>query len=165
MDNMEHDYASPNKVSDFLLYECRQRGEILTNLKLQKLIYYAQAWWLALKQEPLFSEDFEARVHGPVLPSQYQRFKKYKWSPILEEMVLPHLPKEICSHLTEIMDVFGIETAIALELMTSQESPWLEARKGIEADRPSSNVISQESMESFYKSMPKDEKSKEVMKP
>jgi uncharacterized phage-associated protein len=162
---MEHDIVSPKDAADFLLFESRELGEALTNIKLQKLLYYAQAWYLALQDKPLFSEDFEARVNGPVLPSQYQRFKKCEWRPILEKMILPHLPKEISSHLTGIMDVFGIETAIALEVMTRQESPWLEARKGIDADQPSGNVISKESMESFYKSMPQDEKSKEVMKP
>lgn len=47
------DMISPDHISDFLLIECRDHGDILTNLKLQKLLYYAQAW-----------------IHGPVLLSQ-----------------------------------------------------------------------------------------------
>jgi len=148
-----HDIASPKEVADFLLYECRERGEILTNLKLQKLLYYAQAWCLVLQNKPIFSEDFQAWVHGAVLPSQYQRFKEYEWRPILEEIIPQYLPDDICSHLTEVVDVFGIETASALELMNHKESPWLEARKGVDADQPSSNVISKESMKLFYKSL------------
>lgn len=148
-----HDIVSPKDVADFLLCESRERGEILTNLKLQKLLYYAQAWYLALQNKPLFSEDFQAWVHGSVLPSQYQRFKRCEWRPILEEIAPPQLSDDISSHLIEVVNVFGIETASALELMNHKERPWLEARKEIGADQPSSNVISKESMRSFYKSL------------
>jgi uncharacterized phage-associated protein len=148
-----HDIVSPKDVADFLLFESRELGEALTNLKLQKLLYYAQAWYLALQDKPLFSEDFQAWVHGAVLPSQYQRFKKFEWRPILEKIAPPQLSDGISSHLTEVVNVFGIETAAALELMNHKERPWLEARKGIEADQPSDNVISKESMKSFYKSL------------
>jgi uncharacterized phage-associated protein len=54
------DLIAPGLVSDFMLVEGRERGEILTNLKLQKLLYYAQPWHLALNDRPLFDEDFEA---------------------------------------------------------------------------------------------------------
>jgi uncharacterized phage-associated protein len=147
------DLISPNHVSDFLLYESRERGDILTNLKLQKLIYYAQAWHLALKGKPLFEENFQAWIHGPVLPSQYQRFKTYEWRPILEEIVFPQLPSELDRHLKEIVDVFGCETATTLELMTHNESPWKAARNGISPDQQSTAIISKQSMKTFYKSL------------
>jgi uncharacterized phage-associated protein len=148
------DVFSPEKTADFLLIDCRDRGDVLTNLKLQKLLYYAQAWYLALHQKPLFDEDFEAWVHGPVLPSQYRRFKEFEWKPILRE-IPPLKPDDpvILSHLTEIVDVFGSETAVALEMMTHNELPWKSARSGIPLDQPSSSVISKESMQSYYKSL------------
>ena len=147
------DLVSPKDAADFLLCECRERGEVLTNLKLQKLLYYAQAWYLVLQDRSLFSEDFQAWIHGPALPSQYKRFKKFEWRPILEEITLPILPENIRSHLIEIVNVFGIETASSLELMTHNERPWLEARSGLPADQPSKEIISKESMRSFYKSL------------
>ena len=151
------DVLSPDRVSDFLLLECRERGEILTNLKLQKLLYYAQAWFLALKDKPLFNEDFQAWVHGPALPSQYRRFKKYGWGPILLKKISPpKINERITAHLREVVDVFGIETASALELMTHDELPWKEARKGMCPDESSTAVISKESMLSFYRNL-KDE--------
>ncbi len=149
-----HDIISPKDAADFLLCECRERGEVLTNLKLQKLLYYAQAWYLVLQNKPLFTEDFQAWVHGPALPSQYQRFKKFEWRPILEEKIIsPQLSDDIRSQLTEIVDVFGVETASALELMTHNERPWIEARKGMAADQLSKEIISKESMRSFYQSL------------
>ena len=145
---------SPENTANFFLSECRERGEVLTNLKLQKLLYYAQAWYLALKDKPLFSEDFEAWVHGPVLPSQYQRFKKSEWRPILDEISSPNIPNDkIISHLTEVVNVFGIETASNLESMTHNEFPWKNARQDIPIEKPSNAIITKESMKSFYKTL------------
>jgi len=145
---------SPDDTADYLLVECRERGDILTNLKLQKLLYYAQAWHLVLKNKPLFAEDFQAWVHGPVLPSQYQRFKKHEWRPILDEITRPKLKEPaVANHLLEIVNVFGVETATALELMTHNEMPWKKARKGIPSDEASTAIITQESMTAFYKTL------------
>jgi len=143
---------SPKNTADFLLIECRERGDVLTNLKLQKLLYYAQAWHLALQNEPLFFEDFQAWVHGPVLPSQYQRFKKFEWRPILEENISsPKIKNEKTqAHLVEIVNIFGVETASALELMTHNEKPWKQARKDLPVDQHSTAIISKESMRLFY---------------
>ena len=148
------DSISPKNTANFLLIECRERGDVLTNLKLQKLLYYAQAWYLAIHNKPLFKEDFQAWVHGPALPSQYKRFKRFEWRPILEEDIAKPVLKDalIADHLLEIVNVFGIETASSLELMTHNEKPWQEARNGIPNDQPSTSIISKESMRLFYQS-------------
>jgi uncharacterized phage-associated protein len=141
------DICEPRKVADFLLAESRERGEVLTNLKLQKLLYYAQAWHLALHGKPLFRENFRAWVHGPVLLSQYHRFKEYRWQPILEEVERPNdLGDDLESHFDEVLEVFGSETAVALEMMTHREAPWLEARGDLPPDEPSSAVIKKDTM-------------------
>ncbi len=150
----QSDSISPANTANFLLVESRERGDILTNLKLQKLLYYAQAWYLALQNKALFAEDFQAWVHGPALPSQYQRFKKFEWRPILEEGITrPKIEDaDVSAHLIEIVNVFGVETASALELMTHNEKPWQDARKGIPMDQLSTVIISKESMRIFYQS-------------
>jgi uncharacterized phage-associated protein len=148
------DLIAPTDLSDFLLVESRERGEILTNLKLQKLLFYAQAWYLALKDRPLFQEDMEAWVHGPVLPSQYHRFKDFQWKPILQDIVRPEIgAADVEDHLNEIIDVFGTETAVALELMTHHEKPWLDARGDLPPDALSRNPISKDSMRDYYRSI------------
>ena len=103
------DLVPPNDLADFLLVSCREQGEILTNLKLQKLMYYSQAWYLALKGPALFDEDFQAWVHGPVLPSQFYRFRDYQWRPILDEIAIPTVQDFVTGFLEEIIDVFGSE--------------------------------------------------------
>lgn len=155
------DIATPKDVADFLLVESRERGEVLTNLKLQKLLYYADGWYAVegAEKRPLFDEVFQAWVHGPVLPSQYHRFKDCRWRPIDGDVSKPvSLSEPVRSHLREVIDVFGSETAVALELMTHREPPWLEARGGLPPDAISSNPISKETTKNYFKSLSDAEK-------
>lgn len=144
------DIATPNQVSDFLLVNSREKGEVLTNLKLQKLLYYSQAWFLTLNGCPLFDEEFQAWVHGPVLPSQYFRFSDFKWRPIVEDVTEPDLPEDVANHLCEVLDVFGVETAVALEHMTHDEMPWKRARGSLEPHEQSKAIIQKVWMSEFY---------------
>ncbi|RMD63362.1 MAG: DUF4065 domain-containing protein, partial [Planctomycetota bacterium] len=66
-------------VARYLLYLASKskEPELITNLRLQKLLYYAQGWSLALRGEPLFDETLEAWKHGPVAPSVYHIFKTH----------------------------------------------------------------------------------------
>ena len=71
--------VTPNKVADWFIHFAHEVGDPITNLKLQKLVYYAQAWYLALHGKRLFPAEFQAWVHGPVCHSLYQRFRGYAW--------------------------------------------------------------------------------------
>lgn len=139
-----------NDVCNYLLQICYECGDYLTNLKLQKLVYYAQAWHLALYKEPLFSNDCQAWVHGPVFTSVYHRFNQYGWNPIQYEHIKVNLAPNIKSHLDEIFRVFNRFTASELEQMTHQEEPWQKARIGLPPDEPSNNYISKDDMKDFY---------------
>lgn len=137
-------------LADYLLAESRERGEVLTPLKLQKLLFYADAWYMALYGQEATSEKFQAWVHGPVALSQYHRFKDYRWRPITEEVDKPKLEQGMARHLDEITDVFGSQTATALEIMTHQEKPWVAARAGIPDDQACNNYIDKELTREFY---------------
>jgi len=150
---LEPDNSASNLLADFLIVESRERGDLLTPLKLQKLMFYADAWSLALYDEELTPEKFQAWVHGPVATSQYYRFREYRWRPILEEIERPELGARKSKHLCEIVDVFGIETGPALEMMTHQERPWIVARQGIPDDQPCSNFIDKTITKTFYASL------------
>lgn len=138
------------KLADFLLCKCRDYGELLTPLKLQKLMFYADAWHMVVKDAELTPEEFQAWVHGPVALSQYHRFKEYKWRPITEDIEQPELDGDTADFLEDIIDVFGSEPAVALEMMTHQERPWIEARRGIPDDEPCNNYISKVTTKQFY---------------
>ena len=157
------DLVSPNQVADFLLVESRERGEVLTNLKLQKLLYYADGWYAVdrVGGRPLFDEVFQAWVHGPVLPSQYHRFKNSKWRPIDVDVARPAgLPHKVAAHLAEVIDVFGSETAVSLELMTHREPPWIEARRNLAEDAISDEPISKLTMKTYFQSLDQNEEVK-----
>ena len=140
-------------VADFFLCFARDHGDYLTNLRLQKLIYYGQAWNLALHNKPLFPESIEAWVHGPVIPHVYGRFKKYRWNPIAEEVAYPAIIPPVIKHLTEVFSVYGKYSAWDLERMTHQEQPWINARKGLAIDAEGHSAISHEDMRQFYRAL------------
>lgn len=141
-------------VADFFVSRFQQAGEPITNLKLQKLLYYAQGWFLALKNTPLFPERVEAWPHGPVVPPVYGHFKSYQWNPITGNAPEPNLAIEIRAHLQEIMEVYGVHGAYYLEKLSHQEKPWLDARSDLGPTDFCTTVISQEAMKSFFQNRP-----------
>ena len=141
---------SVQAVADCLIRESHEVGDPITNLKLQKLVYYAQAWYAALNGEPLFAERIEAWVHGPVCPAVYHRFSGYRWNPIAADVAMPMLPSAVCDHLREVMAVYGSMTAVELERLTHQEDPWLLTRGDLASDVPSDREIPVGLMAEYY---------------
>ena len=66
-------------IALYFLFRAREleAGEVISNLKMQKLLYYAQGHFSALYDEPLFEERIEAWRYGPVVKNVYDRFAKY----------------------------------------------------------------------------------------
>lgn len=142
--------TTADKVADFFLCFSKKHGDCLTNLKLQKLLYYSQAWHLVIFNTELFDEPIEAWVHGPVVYSVWNRFRDYKWNPITEAPTELDLPLKAKEHLIEIFRVFGKYSAYDLELMTHKEDPWKKARVGLAMDVPARNAIAPADMKDFY---------------
>lgn len=138
-------------VAAYFLAKAQEHGDLITHLKLQKLVYYAQAWYLALFDQLLFEEELQAWVHGPVAPSLYNLYKEYGWMPITEKVAMPDINEEkIYKHLDEVYEVFGGFTAFELERMTHEETPWINARGGIPNDIQSTNIINPDDMKNYY---------------
>ena len=145
--------TTARKVADFIIRFSHLHGDPISNLKLQKLIYYAHAWYLAIHNKPLFDEEIEAWVHGPVVPSVYHDFKGWAWKPIEENPRKPALPRKVEKHLEEVMDVYGSLSAYQLEKLTHREKPWMVARGGIPNDALCRAKISNREMKVFYRAM------------
>jgi len=139
------------RAANYILRCMHDSGEPISNLKLQKLLYYAQGWHLALKDEPLFNERIEAWVHGPAVPPVYGSFKQWSWQPIDWDPGKVDLPAPAKEHLDRVLERYGPLTAFHLEQLTHREAPWLKARKGIADDEPSHAVISCESMRAYFR--------------
>lgn len=145
-------------IAKFFLAFGNETGEPVTNLKLQKLVYYAQAWYLANYGKPLFDADFQAWVHGPVIPDLYQTYKSFGFAPILSDIKLDDvkLDAELKEFLNEVAQVYMPYGGYQLEMMTHKEDPWVEARAGCEPDQRCENVISKDAMKKFYGEKAKD---------
>lgn len=126
--------------------------ESMTHKKLQKLCYYAQAWGLALFNLRITDSRFEAWVHGPVSPGLFQLYKEFYWHPIPRYTgVLAEFNEESLELLNSVWQRYKDCDGEELEQYTHQEQPWLEQRIGIAPEMPSSNVISENTMQKYYK--------------
>lgn len=142
----------PEQIADwFLLNVDREKGDLITHLKLQKLVYYAQAWSLALFDRPLFEEDFQAWMHGPVLPSLYHRHKDYKYEPLPAPEGAVDLDPDTEALLTDLLNTYGEKSAKALEELTHQEEPWIRARGGLSIEEYCREIIPKDHMKEFYR--------------
>lgn len=112
-------------------------SEYISNLKLQKLLYYAQGTFLAVTDEPLFSDRILAWKHGPVVESVYHEYCSNGANGIVfdEEFDPSTFSTEENSLLTQVYDVFGQYSAWKLQDMTHQETPWKTTKQSAEISR------------------------------
>ena len=129
---------SANQIADWFLAENRSRmqegdSEYITHLKLQKLLYYAQGCYLAIKGSPLFDEPILAWVHGPVVEKVYQKYKNKESNPIVYDECFDFntIDEETSGILREVFDVFGQYSAWKLREMAHQETPWKSTRQNM----------------------------------
>jgi uncharacterized phage-associated protein len=145
--------STASEIASTLLVLCQERGIEVSNLKLQKLTYYAEAWYLAFEGASLYDDPIEAWVHGPVIPQVFREYRGYRWSPIVEPVASPSNDPEILEHLGSVLDAYGKFSATQLERLTHTEPPWIAARQGYAADEPSSEPISRQVMREYYSSL------------
>jgi uncharacterized phage-associated protein len=148
-------------VGRYFLYLANQERKPITNKKLQKLVYYAQAWSLVLNNKKLFSDPIEAWVHEPAVRSLYVRYKKFGFDPIQEEVKANTL--SIAGQAKKLLDsiwkLYGKMDAGYLEMLTHSERPWQEAREGLQSSESSGKEISLKTMKSYYSEKLKKAKS------
>lgn len=102
----------------------------LTNLRLQKLLYYSQAWSLVLRESELFPEEIEAWRWGPVVPAVYSRLPDSQGSsqiPLSMFENAPALAAEEADLVRSVWEAYNQYSALQLSRMTHQETPWLRA--------------------------------------
>jgi len=118
----------------FLAKADEDAGDLMSNLKLQKLVYYTQGFSLALFDKPLFPERIEAWIHGPVVPALYHEYKGYGAGAIPPPPTLdfPKYAQETRELLDEVYAVYGQFAAWKLRNMTHQEPPWCMTPEGQE---------------------------------
>jgi uncharacterized phage-associated protein len=116
---------SAHQVADYFL-TLSDEEESISNLKLQKLLYYAQGIHLALTGDALFSENITAWAHGPVVVPVYHRFKEHgaQGIPRPDSADISAVTDSARSILDEVWSAYGQFSAWRLREMTHAEPPW-----------------------------------------
>lgn len=149
-----NDLYGKSKIELITRYLLAKSGDI-TPLALQKLLYYAQAFYYALFQEPLFVDDCQAWAHGPVFPSVYYKYKEYGYDPITkpideyENDIGELMDREILL-LDAIISCFGCYSGTVLREMTHNEIPWIEARGTLHPSDRSVAIINRETINQYF---------------
>ena len=137
-------------VFDVAKYILEKRGTLST-MKLQKLCYYAQAWSLVWDDQPLFDEDFEAWMNGPVCPALYH-ISRGQFSVSADNMPgnSDNLSDGQRENIDEVLAHYGDKDAQWLSQLTHMQQPWRDARGGTPIGDKCHNIISKESMAMYY---------------
>lgn len=136
-------------VYDVAAYILRKVGSV-TSMKLQKLVYYAQAWSLVWDETPLFEERIEAWANGPVVPVLYECHKGEFRLQSISEGDPDKLSDNQQDTIDKMLEFYGDKTSQWLSDLTHKEDPWIEARAGIPAGQRSNQEITRASMMEYY---------------
>ena len=144
-----------------LAYYILGRIKNVKHLKLQKLIYYIEAWHLAVFGESIVRDEFEAWLHGPVSRKVWREFKDASqlYAVITadkdrcrqaERQITRALDEDQVELIEDVLKEYGSKTAYHLEMLTHREQPWIEARKGVPDGAACSTAISKSLMKKYY---------------
>ena len=146
-----------NMVTDLIASKTMESGSSLSVLKLQKLLYYTEAWHVTFFEKQLFDENFEAWIHGPVCKEVFYRFRnknKFMYSAVCkEDLDLSGINQDyekISSHISNVLGSYGNLSGPQLEELSHREEPWLKARGDLSPSQPCNKVISKDSMKKYY---------------
>ena len=144
-------------VFDVAAYILRKKGP-MTAMKLQKLVYYSQAWSLVWDDEPLFGERIEAWANGPVVPELYLahrgRFKLAKDDPcIAERSTRQALSRTQRETVDAVLEYYGGKPSHWLSEVTHVEDPWKDAREGLRPGERGNAEITPAAMAEYYGSL------------
>lgn len=138
---------------DVAAYILARRGR-MTAMKLQKLVYYSQAWSVVWDERPLFPEKIEAWANGPVVRELYSvhrgSFEVAEWPRGDERRLTADERKTVDA----VLDFYGDRPAQWLSDLTHREQPWLSPRRGLPEGERGDREITLSSLEEYYGSLP-----------
>lgn len=158
---------SAEQIAEFFIKTANQQiidedgaTEGITNLKLQKILYFAQAAYLAVHEKPLFKEEIEAWKFGPVVPSVYRKYKRYTNTAIPSPETIVEFDVNLINFLNSIWEIYGKYSATELVEITHNHKPWKQAF----FEGKKNTIIEKSLMMSHYKGyfLPQDETSVEA---
>lgn len=129
--------------------------KVATHMKLQKLVYYAQAWSLVWDDHLLFHERIEAWANGPVVPELYRELRGvFNVSPTtLTQGDIQRLTTSERETIDAVLCHYGSKPSQWLSDLTHMEGPWKDARKGVAPGVRSNSEITSAAMAEYYGSL------------
>jgi uncharacterized phage-associated protein len=137
---------------DVAAYILARRGE-MPAIKLQKLVYYSQAWSLVWDDAPLFDDRIEAWANGPVIPTLYAAHRGTYMVRQIEGGDPARLTSAQRETIDVVIDFYGDKSSQWLSNLTHMETPWQSARSGLAPNERGNEEITLESMAEYYSSL------------
>ena len=135
-------------VAKYIIWYCKEKGYSVSNLKLQKILYFVQADFLVTVGSACFDDEIEAWDFGPVVPAVYHEFKIFGSSDIprlvcrnAEERIL----KKDKALINEMIDQCAKYSAAVLVEITHNQAPWSESY-----EKHCNNVIEKETIKRYF---------------
>ncbi len=155
-------------IAKYIIAKSDNYGDLITNKKLQKLLYYVKVWGLVYFKGNggVIEDQFEAWVHGPVCRDLYNEYRQYGYNPLRldyqgissseyiknfkNQLGDNDLHRDMIDLIDVVFDKYAPLTSLQLELLSHTEQPWLEAREGLEPIETGYKIINEETMYKFY---------------
>lgn len=139
---------------DVAAYILEKQGG-MSAMKLQKLVYYSQAWSLVWDEEPLFNDEIEAWANGPVVPRLFEAHRGQFMVDRIQGGDYGALDANQRDSIDTVLKSYGDKSSQWLSDLTHQEAPWREARSdaGLADGERGSAVISHAAMAEYYSSL------------
>ena len=121
---------SAETIAEYVIYYCDKKGKIMTNLKLQKILYFIQVNFLVTIDNPCFKEDIFAWGFGPVIPEVYRKYKAYGSThiPVLQNKLNGiYISEKDKPWIDEIIDDCCEYSGHQLTQITLNQWPWIYA--------------------------------------
>lgn len=143
-------------VFDVVQFVLRKHKSEITAMKLQKIVYYCQAWSLVWDDKRLFKEKIRAWANGPVVRELFNAHKgQYKvTSASISHGDMNKLDEQQKATITSVLSYYGDKSPQWLSDLTHMEVPWKNARKGIPEGERGDVEITLESMLEYYSNLP-----------
>jgi uncharacterized phage-associated protein len=151
--------VSVHDVTAYILFKTEQ----ITTMKLQKLVYYSQAWHLVWAGDRLFSEPIQAWANGPVVYELFQSHRgQFTVAPPWARGDVSRLSEDEISTIDAVLDSYGHLEGFQLSILTHEEAPWLETRGDLGKTVGSNREISLDLMQQFYSGLQSDDNARPI---
>lgn len=143
---------SSTEIAELILSVSTSKGIGVSNLKLQKLMYYCQGYFLAIHNDALFDDEIEAWDHGPVVRDVYFNYNSFGRADIVLQnpVATEAFSETINSVVSYVIDTLGKYHAWALRNKTHKEQPWLN-HFDVEKGTVDNAIISKEELTDYFK--------------